>query len=58
VNYSGKMRDADGQWWFGFDCAHADDTPENCDEAYVRAEVEKMAERLAALATAPTFASA
>ncbi len=35
-------------WWFGFDCAHLDDTPDYWTEERVAQEVEKMAEQVAA----------
>ena len=38
--------DSDHLWWIGFDCAHCDDTVAICDEAYVRAECELLAEQL------------
>ena len=36
-------------WWIGFDCAHCDDTPENCDLPYVTAECENLADQIAAV---------
>lgn len=33
-------------WWFGFDCAHAGDTRERCDEPYCVAECESLARQL------------
>lgn len=36
-------------WWFGFDCAHLDDTPDTWTKHAVSSEVEQMAEQLAAV---------
>ena len=36
----------DGLWWFGFDCAHADDRDDPKDEAFVRAECATLAAQL------------
>lgn len=48
--------DANGLWWFGFDCAHCDDeTPirsyggQYRDIEYVRAETESLADQLASI---------
>lgn len=38
-------------WWFGFDCAHADDDASYWTEDRVASEVERMAEQLAAVAS-------
>ena len=38
--------ESDGLWWFGFDCAHADDTPETCNLPYVEKECEQLAKQL------------
>lgn len=35
-------------WWFGFDCAHAGDTPDVWTEDAVAAETERMADQIAA----------
>jgi hypothetical protein len=40
-------------WWFGFDCAHAYDTPEDWTLEAVAAEVERMAEQVAGFAKEP-----
>lgn len=37
------------EWWFGFDCAHCDDTRERCDLAFCVDECESMAEQLQSL---------
>ena len=34
-------------WFFGFDCAHADDTPEKWNEKRVTAETERLADQIA-----------
>ena len=50
LTYAGNLRGAglsDG-WWFGFDCAHLDDSPERWTEDAVAAETERMAEQIAA----------
>lgn len=48
LTYSGKAPgDLPSGWWFGFDCAHLDDTPEQWTEDAVAAEVERLAEQLA-----------
>lgn len=39
--------DLDRGWWFGFDCAHLDDSPAVWTEDRVASEVERMAEQLA-----------
>ncbi len=39
----------DGRWWLGFDCAHADDTIENCDVEYVRNECERLERQIMAI---------
>lgn len=55
--------EADGRWWFGFDCAHAGDLAPKYgqrsafggvyrDAAYVQAECESLAKQLAALQAA------
>lgn len=40
---------SDGLWWYGFDCAHAGDTPETCTQEYAAEECESLAEQLAAV---------
>ncbi len=37
------------EWWFGFDCAHCDDTLETCTEQFVVAECEQLATALVAV---------
>lgn len=37
--------DTDG-WLIGFDCHHCDDTPEVCNEAYVKGECEGLARQI------------
>lgn len=34
------------RWWFGFDCAHLDDTPARCDLGYCVNECESLSEQL------------
>jgi len=29
-------------WWFGFDCAHYQDTPQTCPESYVDAQIKSL----------------
>lgn len=41
-------------WWFGFDCAHLDDTLDVWTEDRVATEVERMAEQVAAAAATAT----
>ena len=36
----------DAGWQFGFDCAHPDDTPENCDINFVKSELAKLIDQL------------
>jgi hypothetical protein len=51
LTFSGpRMGDCKGDdWWFGFDTAHCDDTPENCPKEYVIEQVEHLAVQLFAL---------
>lgn len=32
----------DGYWWLGFDTGHLKDTPDNCPESYVDAQIEYL----------------
>lgn len=51
VTFAGK-RPVEGcpeGWWFGFDCAHAHDTPAEWTEDATAAEAERMAEQLASV---------
>jgi len=43
---------APGEWWYGFDCGHCDDSPIIQTPAYVRAECESLAVQLQAMAGA------
>lgn len=51
ITYSSGSDDypikSENTWWFGFDCAHLDDTPEKCSEAYVTEECEYLSRQLA-----------
>ena len=38
-------------WWFGFDCHHGGDNPDDHDEIYVKQECERLATQLAAVLT-------
>ena len=49
LTYAGHTSGGDGEWWFGFDCAHAYDSPAKWTQAAVENEVEKMAAQLAAI---------
>lgn len=50
LTYAGKQPgELPAGWWFGFDCAHADDSPDHWTEERVAAETERVAEQLAAL---------
>jgi hypothetical protein len=44
-------------WFFGFDCAHAGDTPENWTEDRCIAETERLAEQIAELSEIQEAAS-
>lgn len=48
LTFSGELVGHDG-WWFGFDCAHLDDTPDRWTLEAVAAETERMAEQIAAV---------
>lgn len=50
ITFAGKQPNEDCAegWWFGFDCAHLDDTPEQWTLDAVAAETERMAEQIAA----------
>lgn len=39
----------EGEWWYGFDCGHAGDSPEVQNSSYVRRECELLAEQIASL---------
>lgn len=55
VTFAGEIRIAgtsDG-WWFGFDCAHHQDTPAIWTLERTAAETERLAEQLAAIAARP-----
>lgn len=43
-------------WWFGFDCAHLDDSPLIWTEDRVAGEVERMAAQISAAAAFPVVA--
>lgn len=45
ITYDGSMGKP-GTWWFGFDCNHLHDNIGFCDEVYVMAECESLAEQL------------
>lgn len=47
---SQKLPGCPDGWWFGFDCAHADDSPDDWTEQRVVDETERLAEQLAAVA--------
>lgn len=51
LTYSGKKPNdaAEEGWWFGFDCAHLDDTPMRWDEKAVSDECESLAQQIAAV---------
>lgn len=36
------------EWWLGFDCGHANDSPEKCTLAYCEAECESLAAQIRA----------
>ena len=38
-------------WWIGFDCAHARDTVDFCNQAYVHAECESLAAQILKIRT-------
>lgn len=47
---NGNNYPTDGdEWWFGFDCAHADDDPTIHNEAYVLGECERLADQIVAV---------
>ena len=48
-DHSGDYPASGDEWWFGFDCAHCDDTRERCDLAFCVDECESMAEQLQSL---------
>lgn len=54
ITFSGSGDDypvpSPGLWWYGFDCAHLDDTPETCTQEYVESECERLAQQLASFA--------
>lgn len=54
ITYAGTLSGADlpDGWWFGFDCAHADDDPARWTLDAVSTEVERMAEQIAAVVVA------
>lgn len=41
--------DGAGLWWFGFDCSHAGDNPNDQTPEYVSAQCESLARQLAAI---------
>ena len=50
TNYPVPTNDSSEElWWFGFDCAHYDDTPEECDKNFTEYECIKLADQLASL---------
>ena len=46
ITYAGFRSFGSMYWWVGFDCAHACDSPSLCDEAYVVAQLNILAEQL------------
>lgn len=50
LTYAGcGVSDLSRGWWFGFDCAHLDDTPAEWTEQRTAEEVERLAEQVAAV---------
>lgn len=49
LNVHGGVTYNDGDGCLGFDCAHALDTPERCNQDYVRAQCKKLIEELRAV---------
>lgn len=49
VTFSGSLAAFDDGWWFGFDCAHLDDTRDVWTLDRVTVETERMAEQIAAV---------
>ncbi len=53
ITYSGSNENGyppatpDDLWWYGYDCAHCDDTPEKCTLEYCVNECENLAKQLA-----------
>jgi len=52
VTYTGKgerscLPKENGVWWIGFDTAHCDDNPEDCNESYCANECERLAAQIA-----------
>lgn len=38
----GEPNSSDGLWWVGFDTAHWNDNPTNCDEKYCLSQIESL----------------
>lgn len=47
--YAPGQPEVEGEWWYGFDCGHAGDSPEVQNSAYVRRECELLAEQIASM---------
>lgn len=48
-SYAPGQPEADGEWWFGFDCGHCDDKPEIQNAPYTQSECESLARQIVAL---------
>lgn len=46
VTFAGTHEELGPGWWIGFGCNHFGDSPEKCNEDYVRAEIESLAAQL------------
>jgi len=49
LTFGAAIKGAPARWYFGFDCAHAGDNRETCNEDYVKAEIKSLAKQLDAL---------